>query len=108
MKIQIDFDNKIIKAESYRINLYTLYEKIKQLFPDDEWKEFELETNTTIQYVNPPIVIEPYYPQKWWNDPIWMYDPKSEPYYTVDCRYNDTVTTANFSNLTGEYTFEFK
>ncbi len=50
MKIQIDFDNKVIKLES-NVNLKEFYDKIKLILED--WKEYSLHTNTTINWAYP-------------------------------------------------------
>ena len=56
MKIQIDFDNKVISIES-NVNLGEFFERIEKILP--EWKEFELKTNTEIKW-QAPVYIEPY------------------------------------------------
>jgi hypothetical protein len=75
MKIQIDTDNgnKIIRVEG-SVNLNELFEHLKQMLPNDLWKEFILE-NTTIVNWRDPIIIHPIiYPS-----PSVPYTP---PYYT--------------------------
>jgi len=52
MKIQLDFDRKIIKLESSS-NLGELFDKIEKILPD--WKEWKLETNTVINWNTYPI-----------------------------------------------------
>lgn len=93
MKIQIDFDNKIIKVEG-KVNFKELVDKVKMLLPD-EWREFELETNTIIYY-NYPTIYSPIYPY-----PHWI------PYITY-CGSGTTLTgatgtttTTNISSIIG-------
>lgn len=70
MKIQLDTVSKTIKLESSE-KMSKIIETLKKLFPNGEWKEFTLETNTVINNWNSPIVIReyrqpaPYYP--WYN-----------------------------------------
>ena len=75
MKLQLDTTNKTIKVEG-SVNLNELFEALKKLLPQGEWKEFTLEANTTITWVN-PITIQPwgypYNPYPWWGSPIITY-----------------------------------
>ncbi len=68
MKIQIDTDHKTIKIEN-DVSIEKLLNTLKKLFPNNEWKEFTLQTNTVIERFHSPIVVEkwrePYYP--WWS-----------------------------------------
>lgn len=57
MKIQLDTVNKTIKLESAE-KMEKIVETLKKLFPNGEWKEFTLETNTTIVNWNRPVIIE--------------------------------------------------
>jgi hypothetical protein len=68
MKIQIDFDNKVIKLES-NVNLKEFYDKIKTIL--DNWQEFSLHTNTVINWNNYPVYSYDYtkrwpYSYPWW------------------------------------------
>ncbi len=54
MKIQIDTTQKVIRLESSE-NMGKFFTAIQQMLPNDLWKDFKLETNTTIQWINPII-----------------------------------------------------
>ena len=71
MKIQLDIENKTIKLEE-NVKLDTLVKTLNKLLPG-EWKNFTLETNTTISYWTNPIIYkeiikekEQYYPSYPW------------------------------------------
>lgn len=68
MKLQIDFDNKIIKLES-NVNLKEFFEKIEAAIPD--WKEYRLDCNTVINWNYYPSYIYPsrntWYNRPWYN-----------------------------------------
>jgi hypothetical protein len=68
MKIQIDTTLKQIKVEE-AVNLGELIETLEGLLPGI-WKEFKLETHTTIAWTN-PIVIRPCQPYPYWERP-WI------------------------------------
>jgi len=83
MKIQLDTTNKTIKLEE-DVKLDTLVKTLNKLLPNKEWKNFILQTNTTISYFTNPIIYreivkekEPYYPPSypWYNadDPTKLY-----------------------------------
>ena len=57
MKIQIDTTNKVIRVEE-KINLNEFYKAIQKLLSNGEWKDFELDTNTTINWQSPIIIKE--------------------------------------------------
>lgn len=86
MKIQIDTEKKTIKIES-SILAKELFKGLDKLFPNKEWKEYTLETNTTIVgWTNPFYVNYPFhYP--------------SYPWYQVA-----TAGTSTTSNLCGTTT----
>jgi len=65
MKIELDTTKKTIKVEE-KVNLNELLKTIKKLLPNNEWKDFSLETNTIINWSN-PIVIDRY--NNWWDYP---------------------------------------
>jgi len=52
MKIQLDFDNKIVTIEDM-VDLEMFFEKLKKIIP--EWKDWKLDTNPCIYYTNSPI-----------------------------------------------------
>ena len=75
MKLTIDFDNRIINIEE-EVKLEDLIDKLKKLFPKDEWKKFKLTTNTFQYWYNP--IVEPI-------QPFWSY-----PWYQpseINCGY---------------------
>lgn len=101
MKIQIDTKNKILKPED-DIKLSELIKNLKKLFPNNEWKDYILETNTTIQSWNNPIIIkeyvevektQPYNPYPYnpypWNLPTYMSGTNTigecQSIYNVEC-----------------------
>ena len=57
MKLQIDTSKKTIKIED-SVKIDTLIKTLKQMFPNNEWKSFTLETSTTINNWGSPYVIE--------------------------------------------------
>jgi hypothetical protein len=79
MKIQIDTINKKINVES-NIKLKDLFEFLNQIFPNETWKEYELECNTVINYSYSTIV----YP--------WKYND----YYPFYITNKDTTAIYNF------------
>lgn len=58
MRVEIDFDNKIIKVEQ-KCNFKKLMEFIQTL-PD--WEDYQIDSNTTININTSPITIKEYYP----------------------------------------------
>lgn len=88
MKLQIDTAAKTIKLES-NVQLKTLVETLDRLLPKGEWKEFTLETNTTITYWSSPTIIEKHYP----------YQPWQYPWYS-----NGTTYIANKAIGSSDYT----
>ena len=73
MKLQLDTKEKCIKIEE-SVNLEELFETLNKLLPNQEWKAFTLETNTTIEWTSPiTIPWYPYYPTDpypWWRPSI--------------------------------------
>lgn len=53
MKIQLDTERKIIDIEG-KVNIGELIEVLKKLFPNDEWKEFDIATRITLPYQPDP------------------------------------------------------
>lgn len=90
MKIQLDTDNKTIKIED-SVNLGDFINYIKKILPHGEWKDFKLEVNTIISWVN-PIVIEPYKPYS----PYYPW-----PWYCSTGGYNDK-SNVNYQSLTSD------
>lgn len=67
MRLQIDTGRKTIKVDE-AVKIDKLVATLRKMFPNDEWKEFTLETNTTIQYWTNPVIIKEYprpYYQEW-------------------------------------------
>ena len=56
MKIQLDTNTKTIKVEE-TVNIGELFELLKKMFPNGEWEDFGLETQTTINWTPNPIII---------------------------------------------------
>lgn len=95
MNIQIDTNNKTIKLQE-AVNLGEFREILLKLFPNDEWKEYKLETNTIINNWTNPIIVErhiykDYFP--WWSN---------QPYYVGDLP--GTLSTSFTATMGGEYT----
>lgn len=84
MKIQIDTDAKVIKLDS-KENLGKLFILLDKMV--ENWKDYSIDTNTTITWQN-PIYIDKY--------PYWR------PYYHSDYgRLGVVNTTGSNSILTG-------
>ena len=71
MKLQIDTQAKSIKIEN-DIKLSVLISNLKKMFPNNEWKNFTLVTNTIIEHWSSPIIIKEYprrypYEYPWYN-----------------------------------------
>lgn len=95
MKIQIDFDNKIIKLEN-NVNLKEFFDKIKNVLSED-WEKYTLETNTVINNWSNPIIIKDYVPYT----PYPTYP--AYPHHPFWCGTTNTIA----DNLqTGTYNFE--
>jgi hypothetical protein len=58
MKIQLDTTNKTVKIEE-NVKVSKLIATLKKLLPED-WKEFTLETHTTINNWGSPYIIKEY------------------------------------------------
>lgn len=83
MKLQIDYDKKTITLEN-NVNLGDLFERIDQLLP--EWKEWQLETKTEIQWSNPIYIerwLQPGSP--WPNSPIYTGVNTTTGIYNIEC-----------------------
>lgn len=62
MKLQINTTDKTIKIEE-SVNVYEFFQMIQNLFPNNLWKDFKLETNVINNWSNPIIIKEyPIYP----------------------------------------------
>jgi hypothetical protein len=69
MKLQIDTIAKTIKIEE-KVNLGEFVEKIEILFPDGQWKEYNLEVAIINNWVN-PIIIDRSIPFVYPAQPFW-------------------------------------
>lgn len=87
MKIQIDTENLIIKIEG-EVALTDLFNTVKKLFPDNEWKKYKLETNTVIHNWASPIVVAPQ-PYQWYP---WYGSPIQCAYDTISYAHTDSTT----------------
>ena len=67
MKMQLDTTNKTIKIEE-NVKISKLIEVLKQMLPTD-WKNFTLETHTTIVNWNEPYIIREYPRRQWFESP---------------------------------------
>lgn len=64
MKIQIDLTAKTIKLES-NVNFGEFVTKMQEMFSD--WKEYNISTNTTIQWKEYPVwIYREYNRNPWW------------------------------------------
>lgn len=58
MKIQLDTKSKSIKIEE-KVNINEFFKIIKQMLPNDSWKEYSFETAVITNWYN-PIYYQPY------------------------------------------------
>jgi hypothetical protein len=96
MKLILDTTEKTIKIEE-SVNLKDLFEMLERLLPNGDWKEFKLETNTSIVWNNPsPIIINPYVPSPF----DVPYQPTYPWYgkYDVQCLDGTTLVNDNSAN----------
>lgn len=61
MKLQLDYDNKIISLDS-NANLRELVDRLQQILPD--WEDWKI--NTSINNWRNPIIIREYPSKPWW------------------------------------------
>jgi hypothetical protein len=78
MKIQIDTTAKTLKLDE-ATQMGELIKSLELLFPNGEWREFNLMTNVNITWVQQPVIIKQYpvYPEVYPSWPWW-----NQPYYT--------------------------
>ncbi len=77
MKIQLDTNQKTIRVEE-SVNLNEFMKAVKNLFPNNEWKEYRIETNTVINWGTYPIYYEPQkFTPYWWEQPYTICDGKT-------------------------------
>lgn len=92
MKIQLDYDNKKISLED-STDLGLFIKTIKKILPD--WKDWILETQTTIYWNNPhiiypepqPTIVEP------WQQEKWIVTCDTNQHESVDYTLKKTPTT---------------
>jgi hypothetical protein len=93
MRIEIDFDNKIIKV-CERVNFKKLYEFVKK---QEDWKDYQLDTQTEIKWG--------YYPYVSWTTPNYTYN--SPTANNPDSYFKASFDCANVGDVpTGTYQIE--
>jgi len=99
MKIQLDYDTKTITLVN-DVSLKEFFNKIKTLLPD--WKEWNLNSQTTIEWTNPITI--PYYPRyPWWDYGTYV---SSGAIITLDGS-SHMLTDGKITNITsGTYNLE--
>lgn len=70
MRIEIDTINKTIKLLD-AVSLKELFYKLRQILPNGEWKQFTLDTNTIVNHLSFPTVIEKYPKISYPSTPPW-------------------------------------
>lgn len=97
MKIQLDTVKKTIKLEE-DVKISSFVTLLKKLLPNNEWKQFTLQTNTTFQQITYPVIIKEYpyreNPQPW----ITWYSNTTNPQEKSDYRINAGVYDLEVSN----------
>ena len=91
----------MIKVEEI-VNLGELTEILERLLPNDEWKDFKLDTQTQINWTTNPIIIkeqpyQPYNPIPWWEQPWITYGTDS---------INVSGEVSNYSLKSGVFNIE--
>ncbi len=99
MRIQLDTNQKTIKVEE-SVNLDEFMKAVKKLFPNNEWKEYRLETNTIINWTY-PIVYEPYKVYPWWETNPYI-SPGTITYKVID------ITGASTESYSGVYNIQMQ
>lgn len=106
MKLQLDTTNKTIKLES-NVNINDLLKTLKKLFPNSEWQDFTLETHTTINNWNSPVIIREYpervYP---WYQTTWSSGNVTLSKSDITAGDNTIKSDAVMSLKTGIYNIE--
>ena len=100
MKLQIDTTAKTITLEA-SVKMDEFISALKKLFPDNEWKEFQLLTNTVISWGSPIIIKE--YPH--W-EPLRPISPYTAPYQPYPWITYQSGTPANGELQMGVYNVE--
>lgn len=100
MKLQLDTTNKTIRVEE-RVRLSELIKIVKKILPN-EWKDFILETNTTIINWHEPIIIKEYPPYRPWKECPWYFNSSSTGYGKL------TDKNVNYQLKSGVFNLECK
>lgn len=93
MKLQLDFDNKIVTLEN-NVNIKELVDKLTVVLKD--YEKWTINTNNKIEWVSKPIIIDrtPYRPLPWWEtQPIITYGTNTTSNLTHQKEYNDITGT---------------
>ena len=98
MKMQIDTDKKTVKIES-DVSLSELFNTLKKLFPNNEWKDFTLVSSSTITYWREPLIIREIERERW--PTPW------QPWYSTRLANKNTGDTQKTQSLkSGIYNVE--
>lgn len=73
MKFTIDTEKKVISLVE-KTNMFALIEAIKKLLPDGEWRDYDIDTNVTVNWQSPIYI--PYRDtiRPWWEYQYVNYD----------------------------------
>lgn len=103
MRIQLDTNLKTIKLEE-SANLGELAEILNKLLPNNEWKNYKLETNTITNTWNNPTII---YRDRWsYNDYLPWYVPSTTYFNAVGSTAGNYNTENTFTVSSGTYNIE--
>jgi len=110
MKLQLDTTAKTIKVEE-SVKLVKFMDTVKKLLPNNEWKEFTLQTNTTINYGSYPVYT-PIWTQPWYDRP-WINYCSNDTNMTKNMNVEEYKSslgdrTENYSLNAGVYNIETK
>lgn len=104
MKIQIDTATKTIRLEQ-GANLSDLIDFLEKIFPNGEWGEYTLETNTVIQNWGSPIVIERRIPYWWETQPFTVTYGSTSGQMVIDMSKEPPpdVCTSGYAQAAGDF-----
>jgi len=100
MKIRIDTDKKIISLDQ-SVNIEDLIKFLKKIFPKGEWKNYELEITTEINWNPEPIWIDPYIHRPLGPNPNIPFYEIGTPYEYLEEDTNSKIYDFEF-NVRGE------
>lgn len=106
MKLQLDTTKKTIKVEE-SVKLVKFMDMVKKLLPNNEWKEFILETGTTINYGSYPVYI-PNWTQSWYERPWITYCSNDTNMKTTEYQSMQNKYDKSYSLNAGVYNVETK